>query len=48
MDLFSKGKAALYTDASSLYKNALDPNTSQIIDKIGYAKFPAGDAGCIL
>lgn len=45
MELFSKGKAALYTDASSLYKNALDPNTSQIIDKIGYAKFPSGDAG---
>ena len=45
MDLFSKGKAALYTDASSLYKNALDQNTSQIIDKIGYAKFPSGDAG---
>lgn len=45
MDLFIKGKAALYTDASSLYKNALDPNNSQIIDKIGYAKFPSGDAG---
>ncbi len=45
MDLFAKGKVALYTDASSIYKNALDPNTSQIADKIGYAKFPSGDAG---
>ncbi len=43
--IFAQGKAALYTDASVFYSNLLDPKTSQVGDKVGFAKFPAGPAG---
>jgi multiple sugar transport system substrate-binding protein len=44
MSWFASGKAALYTDASSLYKNAI-AGDSVITETIGYAPFPAGSAG---
>lgn len=43
--IFAQGKVAFYTDANSIYKNATDPEKSQIADKVGFAKFPAGAAG---
>ncbi|HET7656903.1 MAG TPA: sugar ABC transporter substrate-binding protein [Bacillales bacterium] len=45
MAVFTQGKAAFYTDASSLFSNATDPSKSQVADKVGFAPFPAGPAG---
>lgn len=46
--IFAQGNAALYTDASSIYSNMLDPEKSAVADKTGVAKFPAGPAGSIM
>ncbi|MED4603136.1 sugar ABC transporter substrate-binding protein [Paenibacillus validus] len=43
--VFALGKAALYTDASAIYTNVINSGQSAIGDKIGYAMFPAGQAG---
>lgn len=43
--IFAQGKAAFYTETASVYKNTTDPEKSLVKDKIGFAKFPAGDAG---
>lgn len=43
--IFEQGKAAMYTDADSLYPNLLDKTKSVVADKVGYALFPAGSAG---
>lgn len=43
--IFGQGKAAMYTDADSLYPNLLDTTKSVVADKVGYAMFPAGPAG---
>jgi multiple sugar transport system substrate-binding protein len=45
MAVFTQGKAAFYTDASSLYTNATDPAKSTVSDKVGFAPFPAGPNG---
>jgi len=45
MAIFTQGNAAFYTEADSLYKNATDPASSTISDRVGFAQFPAGDAG---
>ncbi|MCG5218044.1 ABC transporter substrate-binding protein [Streptosporangium sp. KLBMP 9127] len=45
MAIFTQGKAAFYTEANSLYKNATDPAKSKVADKVGFAVFPAGPAG---
>ncbi|TBL76531.1 ABC transporter substrate-binding protein [Paenibacillus thalictri] len=45
MGVFAQGKAAFFTDISSVYKNAIDPEKSTIKDKVGFAQFPAGKAG---
>ncbi|TDB97572.1 sugar ABC transporter substrate-binding protein [Nonomuraea longispora] len=45
MAIFTQGKAAFYTEANSLYKNATDPAKSKISDNVGFAPFPAGPAG---
>lgn len=45
LPVFAQGQAAFYTDADSLYANFEDPATSNVIDKVGFALFPAGDAG---
>ncbi|MBT2654053.1 sugar ABC transporter substrate-binding protein [Bacillus sp. ISL-18] len=45
MAVFTQGKAAFYTDASSLFTNATDPAKSQVADKVGFAPFPAGPNG---
>ncbi|MEU7747566.1 sugar ABC transporter substrate-binding protein [Nonomuraea sp. NPDC049158] len=45
MAIFTQGKAAFYTEANSLYKNATDPAKSKVADKVGFAPFPAGPAG---
>lgn len=45
MAIFTQGKAAFYTEADSLYKNATDPAKSKVADKVGFATFPAGPAG---
>ncbi|HEX7746367.1 MAG TPA: sugar ABC transporter substrate-binding protein [Micromonosporaceae bacterium] len=45
MAIFTQGKAAFYTEANSLYKNATDPAKSKVSDKVGFAPFPAGPAG---
>jgi multiple sugar transport system substrate-binding protein len=36
--IFAQGNAALYTDASSIYANMLDPEKSAVADKTGVAK----------
>ena len=46
--IFAQGNAALYTDASSIYSNMLDPEKSAVADKTGVAVFPAGPAGSIM
>lgn len=46
--IFAQGNAALYTDASSIYANVLDPELSAVADKTGVAVFPAGPAGSIM
>ncbi len=43
--IFGQGKAAMYTDADSIYSNLLDPAKSQVADKTGVAPFPAGPNG---
>ncbi|WP_197093661.1 ABC transporter substrate-binding protein [Nonomuraea sp. SBT364] len=45
MAIFTQGKAAFYTEANSLYKNATDPAKSKVSDQVGFAPFPAGPAG---
>ena len=45
MAIFTQGKAAFYTEANSLYKNATDPTKSKVADTVGFAPFPAGPAG---
>ncbi|WML43970.1 sugar ABC transporter substrate-binding protein [Neobacillus sp. PS3-40] len=45
MAVFTQGKAAFYTDASSLFTNATDPSKSTVSDKVGFAPFPAGTNG---
>ena len=45
MAVFTQGKAAFYTDASSLFTNATDASKSQVADKVGFAPFPAGPKG---
>ncbi|GAC1700852.1 MAG: sugar ABC transporter substrate-binding protein [Candidatus Limnocylindrales bacterium] len=43
--IMSQGKAAMYTDANSIYQLMLDPKQSQVADKMGVAAFPAGPKG---
>jgi multiple sugar transport system substrate-binding protein len=45
MAIFTQGKAAFYTEANSLYKNATDPAKSKVANTVGFAPFPAGPAG---
>jgi multiple sugar transport system substrate-binding protein len=45
MAIFTQGKAAFYTEANSLYKNATDPAKSKVSDEVGFAPFPAGPSG---
>jgi len=45
MGVFAQGKAAFYTDASAIYKNAVDPEKSTVAENVGFASFPAGSAG---
>lgn len=45
MAVFTQGKAVFYTEASSLFTNATDPNKSSVANKVGFAPFPAGPAG---
>ncbi|OXM15922.1 ABC transporter substrate-binding protein [Paenibacillus herberti] len=42
---FAEGKAAFYTDATSIYRTVTDPARSNIADKVGFAPFPAGSSG---
>ena len=46
--VFAQGKAALYTDADSIYQNLLDPTKSVVAGKTGVARFPAGPAGAVM
>jgi len=43
--IFAQGKAAMYTDANSIFPNLLDPTKSQVADKTGVAVFPQGPKG---
>ena len=43
--IFAQGKAAFYTDASSLYKNLTEAKNSTVSDQVGFAPFPKGAAG---
>lgn len=43
--LFGQGKAAMYTDADSIFPNLLDEEKSVVSDKVGFAVFPEGPAG---
>jgi len=42
---FAEGKAAFYTDATSIYHSVTDPGRSKVADKVGFAPFPAGSGG---
>ena len=41
MAIFTQGKAGLYTEADSLYKNATDPVKSKVADTVGFAPMPS-------
>ncbi len=43
--IFGQGKAALFTDADSIYRNLLDPAKSKVADVTSVAPFPAGPDG---
>ena len=43
--IFAQGKAAMYTDANSIFPNLLDPTKSQVADKTGVTVFPQGPKG---
>jgi multiple sugar transport system substrate-binding protein len=43
--VFQQGQAAFIADADSLYKNMTDPTQSTVADSVGFAPFPAGEAG---
>lgn len=45
--VFAQGKAALYTDADSIYNNVLDPGKSRVATETGIAPFPAGPNGSV-
>ena len=45
MAIFTQGKAGLYTEADSLYKNATDKVKSKVADTVGFAPMPAGVSG---
>ena len=45
MAIFTQGKAGLYTEADSLYKNATDPVKSKVADTVGFAPMPSGSDG---
>lgn len=45
MAIFTQGNAAFYTEADSLYKNAMDTEKSKVAEKVGFAALPAGPAG---
>ncbi len=45
--IFNEKKVALYTDASSLYPNLLDPTKSDVAEVTGVAVFPAGPEGSV-
>jgi multiple sugar transport system substrate-binding protein len=43
--VFAQGQAAFYLDADILYTNVTNPETSLVVDKVGFAPFPEGPAG---
>jgi multiple sugar transport system substrate-binding protein len=43
--IFAQGKVAFAIDADSVYTNFVDPKTSLVGDRTGFAPFPAGPAG---
>ena len=43
--LFKQGHAALYIDADVLQATVLDPASSAVVGRVGFAPFPAGPAG---
>ena len=45
--LFAQGKAAMWVDANSLYKNVTDKDKSTVGDQVGFAMFPTGDKGAL-
>lgn len=45
MPVFAQGKAAFYVDADAIHTSIVDPKTSLVRDKVGFAPFPAGPAG---
>ena len=45
MPVFTSGKAAMMTDADSLFSKVTDPAESQVADNVGYAMVPAGADG---
>ncbi|AIY02065.1 putative ABC-type sugar transport system, periplasmic component [Arthrobacter sp. PAMC 25486] len=45
MAIFTQGNAAFYTEADSLYQNAMDTAKSKVADSVGFAALPAGPAG---
>lgn len=45
MGVFAQGKAAFFTDTSTVYPNATDPDKSTIADQVGFAPFPSGSSG---
>ncbi|HEV6951834.1 MAG TPA: extracellular solute-binding protein [Promicromonospora sp.] len=47
MPIFAQGKAAMYVDADAIYSNFLDPTISSVTDTVGFAPFPAGQAGSV-
>lgn len=45
LPVMAQGNAAFYVDADSLFNNFMDESTSNVVDTIGFAMFPAGPDG---
>jgi multiple sugar transport system substrate-binding protein len=45
LSAFTSGKAAMWLDATALANRILDPNSSEVFDKVGFAPTPEGPGG---
>jgi multiple sugar transport system substrate-binding protein len=45
LGVFSQGKAAFFTDTSSILPSVIDKDKSTVVDQIGFTTFPAGAVG---
>lgn len=47
VDLFAQGKVVFMTESNGIHAGVTDPSKSKVSDKVGFALFPAGQAGSV-